>query len=183
MPQVLNSDVELAGKRLHTSDAALTNTFAGLSTLTGSTRLLGQPVCLLRHSTTQSIATSSDTALTFNTELHDIGAMHDAVNPTRVTIPSGQDGIYLISGNATFAVNATGIRRLQFIFNGVTTRSAQQVVPPASANGATVSTSMVSLLAAGDYVEVMAFQSSGVSLDVGSALGNFQTQLMVVKLA
>lgn len=76
MPQVLNSDAELAAKRLHTTDAALTNTFAGVSTLTGSVRISGQPSCRLRNNVVQPINHATYTALSFDTELGDVGGMH-----------------------------------------------------------------------------------------------------------
>lgn len=53
---------------------------------------------LVRKSATQSLGTASDTALSWSTEVHDVGAWFDSGSPTRFTVPSGVTKVRL-SGN------------------------------------------------------------------------------------
>lgn len=183
MPQVLNSDAELAGKRLHTTDATLTNTFAGLSTLTGSVRISGQPHCRLRNNVVQPISHATYTALSFDTELGDIGGMHSSVNPTRVTIPSGQGGLYIVSGSCEFAANSTGSRFLKFRVNGVDAGPRVKTDTSHATASMALAITNVLLLSPGDFVELFAQQTSGVVLNVGNPDPQASTTLYAVKLS
>lgn len=122
------------------------------------------------HSTTQSIATSTSTALNFDSEDHDDYGMHStSVNTSRITIPSGAGGVYLVSAAAVFATNAAGIRLIWIQKNGTTAVSTYAIQLGQSANVAIVQTQCLIALAAADYIEAMVFQDSGGALNVGNA--------------
>lgn len=114
--------------------------------------------------TEQSIPDATWTAIVFNGEDHDTAGFHStSSNPSRITIPTGFDGYYGISAQVMFDIDAVGIRYIRVRKNGATTLcqghlDTQSIKPTLKA----VSTF---LLAAGDYVEVEAYQNSGGALD------------------
>lgn len=142
-----------------------------------------QPRAGVYNNTTQSINDATNTALTFNTEDFDVGTMHDTgSNTSRLTIPASAGGLYWVDANATFATNATGYRQL-FIRKNGTTNVLSGVINLGNATTVTqVNCSGLVVLAAADYLEVMAFQSSGGALNVGSATREFSAQFQIVKL-
>ena len=142
-----------------------------------------KPHCRVYNSAAISLATSNvDQALTFNSERYDVGGCHStASNTGRITIPSGEGGKYLITGHVEIASNATGDRQLSIRLNGSTAIAAQRV--GANASSVTIqSLSVVYALAAGDYVELWALQSSGGALNV-TASGNYSPEFTAMWLA
>jgi hypothetical protein len=104
------------------------------------------------------------TALTFNTELTDVYGMHStSSNPGRLTCQVA--GNYLIGGCVQFGMHATGRRYLAVRLNGSWTLQLVQVAAVSSAFGVVLSVETFYPLAAGDYVELMAYQDSGGSLN------------------
>jgi len=116
----------------------------------------------------QSITDSSQTAVTYAAEIFDTNSFHDNVtNNSRFTVPSGQGGYYLcIAQNAYANVAATGSREVSLRKNG-STFMTQTSIPGANiARANCVYVVEVLNLAAGDYVEVLAYQTSGGSLNL-----------------
>lgn len=142
-----------------------------------------QPRASAYASSTQSISNSTATAVTFDSEDYDVGSMHSTVsNTSRITIPTSGDGLYLVIGQLAYAANATGIRQTLLRKNG-TTGIAQDLSTPNGTNGTEIHLMSVVTLVATDYVELVAVQSSGGALNVGSASGReTQSALQVVKL-
>jgi hypothetical protein len=143
-----------------------------------------QPRCSAYNNTAQSINTATATVLALNNEDFDVGTMHDLVtNNSRVVVPTGGDGLYLVMGGTTFAANATGTRQLLIRKNGATIL-AQNLVPIVSAaTSLVVQASQIVVLAAADYVELTAAQTSGGALDLGSAAERAaMSHLQLVKL-
>jgi hypothetical protein len=126
--------------------------------------------CSLYRTADQSIANSTATYISWNTELYDTDAYHDnSVNPTRITIPSGLGGKYLISTTLPYAVNGTGQRV------GYIQKNGSLLYLTAQGNlSATVGTFVdyvyTAELTAGDYIEIQTFQDSGGSLNVLGAV-------------
>lgn len=114
----------------------------------------------------QSIASATPTALTFDSETYDTNTIHDNVtNNSRLTAPIA--GKYVVHGTVQWDFSAAGnIRGMYFYKNGVI-YAALQFVPPtlAGANGNIVAGADIIDLAAGDYVELLAFQDSGGALN------------------
>lgn len=136
------------------------------------------PLCQLRQTVTQSIASSSTTtALTFSTEDVDTHNAHStSTNTSRFTAPI--TGWYKLSGGVSFAANATGRRACWWNKNGAQV-SGSQVTVPAVANGTVTvvpARSMVVQLTAGtDYVELIPFQDSGSTLGTSATPGEQPT--------
>jgi hypothetical protein len=134
-----------------------------------------------RATSAQSILNNTLTAIQLNAEAFDIGGMHDlAVNNTRVTIPAASSGVYLAIGSVRYAANATGLRSAQIRLNGTTIVQAEQRAGADAAIPTFVQTMTLQTLIAGDYLELMAYQTSGGALDVDADIAG--TSLAVVKL-
>jgi len=127
-----------------------------------------------------SVADSTTTDLTFNSERFDTDAYHSTgTNTERLTAPVA--GKYLITGNVRFAANATGFRQAVLILNGSTTIAAtRQLAAGASVQNIMVVTTVFEL-AAGDYVTLRVFQSSGGNLNV-EAQTNYSPEFMIARL-
>jgi hypothetical protein len=127
-------------------------------------------------SSNQSIANATYTALQFGSENFDTDSFHDnSVNNTRMTIPAGKGGKYLITALVSWASNSTADRRVGIYKNGSAIAYSARI-NPSSTDDTAITNSYVAALSVGDYVEIFAFQSSGVSLNVltgGGVESNF----------
>lgn len=140
-------------------------------------------------STDTTITTATATALTFNTERKDTNGFHSLVSNTeRLTVPTGGDGWYDITGGVSWEqVTASGVRRVQIRLNGTTVlASVGQYFPTATALGVTnVCDQVVSRkyeLVATDYVELVVFHDTGANLKVLSS-GNYSPEFTITRLA
>jgi len=125
-----------------------------------------QPRALVTHSTTQSISNATLTALAFDTETYDVGGCHDTVtNNSRLTVPTGGDGLYLVVCQIEYANNATGIRMARIRKNG-SANLGTVFVPAVNGDVTSFQCTAVVVLAAADYVEAIAYQTSTISLNV-----------------
>ena len=106
----------------------------------------------------------SSAPLTFDSERFDTGDFHSTSSNTgRLTAPTA--GLYLMGACVQFAANATGLRALLLRLNGSTFIVRELIdIDSATTHGLAVSTTYQ--LAAGDYVEAIAFQTSGGALNV-----------------
>jgi len=132
--------------------------------------------CSLYKSANQSINNNTYTALTFNSEDYDTDAFHDnSTNTSRITIPSGKGGKYLITGIVIFQDNATNDRTVYLYKNG---SIDQEMFSMGNAGGFNSSScmSIVLVLAAADYIELFALQNSGGPLNIigGAQRTHFQ---------
>ena len=124
---------------------------------------IGEPRAKVTASGTQSISDNTATSVAWNSETYDSDGMHDnATNNERLTIVSGEDGIYLFGALITFASNTTGIRTITVRKNGSGIFSS--IVAPASST-----TSMVVVfppldLVATDFIDLQVLQNSGGAL-------------------
>lgn len=142
-----------------------------------------QPRAVAYNSAVQSINDSTLTVLTFNSEDVDVGAMHStSANTSRLTVPTAGGGFYLIVGAAGFANNATGTRALEIFKNGTTALQYGQVANAGAGSLVVINVVWAGVLAATDYVELRAQQSSGGALDIGSSTREFASSLTAIKL-
>lgn len=116
----------------------------------------------VRRTTNQAVATATFTPISFDTTFYNVGGIWSAGSPTRLTAPV--DGYYEVKGQVRWANNTTNTRGLWFQKNGTGNR-IQGVYAPAM-NSLEQSTSTVIQLTAGDYIEVLAYQDSGGSLNI-----------------
>lgn len=127
--------------------------------------LANGPVCQVRRSTAQAITSSTSfNAISFNTEVEDTHNMWTAGSPTRVTIPTGWSGLYVVTFNAGVEVNANGGRGLRLSLN--TSDAAEVVGAPISSLHWFGSISALIRAVAGNYIEAKVLQNSGSTLDV-----------------
>lgn len=133
-----------------------------------------KPRCRVYNSANISLTTATTTALTFNSERYDVGGCHStSSNTSRLTVPTGEAGVYTIGGAVEFASNTTGERILAIRLNGTTDLARQRVDSAGGQVALTVFTDYA--LVAADYVELTAYQSSGGALNV-LATGNFSPE-------
>jgi len=119
--------------------------------------------CSVKRAANKTLTNSTTTKVDWDSENFDTNAFHDnSTNNTRLTVPTGQGGYYLITWNAVFEANVTGYRTSQIkknnstilgtgVITGLTTYSPAQ-------------NQLVLNLADGDYIELEVFQNSGTSI-------------------
>jgi hypothetical protein len=122
------------------------------------------------NSASQSISNTTWTTLNFNSESFDTDTFHDtATNNSRITIPSGKNGKYLIVAKWHLQGNASGSDRLGGIKkNGTNIGTYRGINGNASSVG--WGASVILDLVATDYIELEVYQDSGGNLN---ALGGF----------
>jgi hypothetical protein len=131
---------------------------------------------IVYHNAAQSIADASDTLLAFNSEYADSAALHDnSTNNSRITAPSGQAGLYLVTAYIEFAANATGIRALWIRANGTFT-IAESRVSAASAGVTRLNVAGIAVLAAGEFLDLVVRQTSTGALNVTATNNIFAAQ-------
>jgi hypothetical protein len=117
------------------------------------------------RATAQTIPSGVVTPVAFDNESWDNNGLHDNVtNNTRLT--STATGVYMISATVEWTANATGVRALILRMGGTTAIARDDRL----SNGAGVVTIMAiasqNVITAGQYVELAAYQTSGVGLDI-----------------
>jgi hypothetical protein len=135
--------------------------------------------CSLTAGAVTTIANATFTAVNFSVEKYDTDSFHSTVtNTSRITIPVGKAGKYLITGKLNWASNATGYRQIAIYKNG----SGISYNAYAVVNGNITGTTIVTLdsLAENDYVELFGYQTSTANLDTES--GSTATSFGVVYL-
>lgn len=163
-------DLVTAGvSRLSISSVGTVSTSAafqvGTTAQTGTTnrfRML-QTMARAQTAVAQTILNNTETALLLGSESTDTDTIHStASNQSRLTAQIA--GKYLVTGAVDWASNATGVRRLRVKKNGTTDYA---VVNVAAVNGSTTNLTISAFvdLAATDYIEMVIFQDSGVSID------------------
>lgn len=140
-----------------------------------------QPRCSVFHSIAQAVQNSSATALTFDSETFDVGSLHStSVSPTKVIIPTGADGHYLVVGESYIAGSAVGTRRDVYIY--VNGSPVCDVIALPNANAQRPQATWQGPLVATDYVELFVNQDSGGALNFGNGSAGQYNRLTVSKL-
>lgn len=119
------------------------------------------PRARVNHNTSQTAATGGFTTLAFNSERKDTDGFHDtATNNSRLTVPSGLGGGYIMGGHVDFdTASTTGKRALGIRVNGTTFIAYQEIPGASSARKISLTTEYD--LADGDYIELLFWQDSG----------------------
>lgn len=119
--------------------------------------------CAVYSDAQQSLANSSEVALAFNQESFDTDSMHDnSTNNTRVTFTTA--GTYVITSNIVYAANGTGYRKIILRLNGSTVLNQCRFIAFSTPDNLFM-ISTIYTFDADDYVETVAFQNSGGSLN------------------
>jgi hypothetical protein len=125
----------------------------------------GQPACRLTKSGTQTLATGAVVAISFDVETFDVGGCHSGGSPTRLTVPTGGDGIYLINASIVYTSNVTGVR-LGALLKNAATGLGSITQDTVFGDITCLQVTAIAQLVAGDYVEIFGYQTSGINLDV-----------------
>lgn len=137
-------------------------------------------VSCYKSGNSQTIANSTATAITWDAENFDTDAFHDtSTNTSRITIPSGKGGKYLIMAMFKWDDNTTGNDRATYIYkNGVSAGALSTSVAAGYYPTAYIST--IYDLVATDYLEIFVFQTSGGNRDIyaNNANGYFIAQYL-----
>lgn len=129
------------------------------------TLLANPPLAKMRNSAGQSVANSTPTALTWDTEDFDTAGGHStSSNTSRYTCQTGTAGKYRVHGVAYWTGNATGVRETWLRVNGVDVPGSMARMPSATTGAMTAEQETIVQLAVGDYVEVFVQQTSGGAL-------------------
>lgn len=133
----------------------------------------GNPMyCKLYNAGNESIANNTLTTVDFDSEDFDVGDLHDSVNPSRITIPAGGDGLWLFVATGSWdGRNAAGGRTGVYVYKNGTIRIAIAEETPDAASGdgnlgTTYSAVCFDLAVAGDYYEMKVQQNSGGALNL-----------------
>jgi hypothetical protein len=116
------------------------------------------------------VSNGTQTAVNFTTEQFDTNGFHDnSTNTSRITIPSGYAGKYLLLGSAGFDTSATSTDRgVRFTKNGTALFAANIQNGPSGVTYGPYNTQFITL-AVSDYVEMEVIQYSGGALIVQAA--------------
>ena len=129
--------------------------------------------CSLWSSGSVSAANNTSTAMTFDSELFDTDGFHStSSNTTRITIPTGKSGYYLVTGMIVFlAGSSTGMRSINLIKNGTGNELTIDQVPNSAGQvNESPAFSYTGNFTAGDYLEIYGYHNSGAALNMrGSA--------------
>lgn len=149
---------------------AATDVQSALAELDTEKKALVVDGCQITTAADLSVPTSTDTFIPGATEVYDTAGYHDTVtNNSRITIPSGKAGKYLLTGFLRYSANATGARDLAFYKNGMALNSAGGYItlPAVAGGGITMlGHACVAQLAVGDYLQLLAYQNSGATLTI-----------------
>lgn len=119
-----------------------------------------------------TVATGTFTAVTMGAEYFDTDNFHStSSNTSRMTIPSGKGGKYLVIAGLLYQGGTTGQRRILIYKNGA--NFVNQQTGSATSEAFPMNISHILDLAAGDYVELFAYHTQGTNLIVySSAIGD-----------
>ena len=135
--------------------------------------------CSLYKNANQTISNATNTAISFQVESYDTDAFHDnSTNNSRITIPSGKGGKYLITGSIAWSTGAN--ERVAMIYkNGALVNNMHQLYPQNLGGFYAPFTYTINLVA-GDYIELFCYQGSGGNLSVynGLDLTTFQASYL-----
>lgn len=160
-----------------------TATLAGL-TVSGSINVPNMTRCRAYPTAANQTVGSTTVFVVLDAEAYDVGGMHDPVtNNTRLTIPSGADGLYTIQGFVEWSIaGSTGTGRLgiDFLKNGaavgITAGYVLSQVIGDSQYGTLPTQSFSTVLGAstGNYFEMRAFQDLGSNVLIIKDVSFFQ---------
>jgi hypothetical protein len=121
---------------------------------------------------TFSLANNTNTTVLWDSEVEDADAFHStSVNTSRLTVPTGLGGIYHVGYQVDFPA-AANITTCWLIVNGAATRYGYHQIPNVS-QGTIINGHDDLTLAAGDYVELQAYQNSGGAINAAGVNAKF----------
>lgn len=130
------------------------------------------PYAHVYHTATQSVPTSTEVLLSYNSERGDTDNIHDtATNNSRLTCKTA--GRYFVSAHVEWSPNSSGQRSIRFRKNGSDVTGAYGPYgtdsPVASPDAGFGQVHAAFDLVVGDYLEVIVWQNSGSTLTIGTS--------------
>jgi hypothetical protein len=124
----------------------------------------------LFDTTSQAIPNATDTIMTFNSESWDTDGFHStSSNTSRITIPAGLGGKYLVVMNTLPEnLSATGARAMELYKNGSRLIICNSIEGSATAYVGLFAAFVVNLVAT-DYLEMMIYQDRGAATNFSRA--------------
>lgn len=157
----------ITGGTITSITGTINNAVLGTPAITGGTvnsSTLGTPTVntmrvKLRTGTNIAITTGVTTALPWDTEDYDTDALHGTTNTSRITIPTGGGGIYLLAANVNWSLNTNSYRLMGIRKNGGTdvAQDTKGTVP----TNAVQNVACFDLASAADYYEVVVLHEIG----------------------
>jgi hypothetical protein len=115
------------------------------------------------YGASQAITTATWTAINFGFENFDTDTFHDnTTNNSRITIPTGLGGKYLVNYTQRWDPSGTGTRDANLYVNGSSVCTQSMT---ASSTYASNSKSVILSLSAGDYVQLYVYHTVGSNLN------------------
>jgi len=128
----------------------------------------------------QLVADNLETDVIMQSEVYDIGNMHDlVVNQQRLTVPGGGAGSYIVSAQITFAPSNVGRRELIIRKNGNIVAVDKEFGPDAVVD-TVLNHTFQDEAGPGDFYEIKVYQNSGGALAVRD--GNSATYFTAMKV-
>ncbi len=138
-----------------------------------------QPAAAVYNSGAFTPDVSAWTSITFDSERIDTDAVHStSTNTSRLTVPTGGDGLYLIGGTVEFPSTAgNGVTLgVRILLNGATTLAATKFTS-APSDTSILTVARAYQLAAGDYIELQAYTTASHNVN---ATGNYSPEFWMV---
>ena len=156
--QVLTADSTAATGLKWAAAASGTPTFVG---------------CFIYGTSSPSIANATVTTVSFGAENFDSDGFHDnTTNNSRITIPTGKGGKYLVVAQQAWAANLTGLRQLRILKNGTAVQISQLNNNASNTVDLQNNISYILSLAAADYIEMAVYQNTGGNLTLSNSNDN-----------
>jgi len=123
--------------------------------------------CYITGSGDINVNNTTQTVLSYDSETYDTDGFHDnSVNNSRITIPAGLGGYYIVNSKFSWnTTNTTGRRSVEIRKNGTTALGNVAYAATQYTGG---NLSFVVNLSAGDYIETRAWQDSGGALNANN---------------
>jgi hypothetical protein len=125
--------------------------------------------CRLSIANTFAVSNATLTTIGWTAETFDTDTYHDnSTNNSRITIPTGKSGYYLVTSHIFWAWNTTGYRELHLTKNGTDIWSSVWGTTGSSyvSSGANSAIQLVVNLTAADYIELKVKQDTGGNLSI-----------------
>ncbi|HEX8433025.1 MAG TPA: hypothetical protein VF625_17190 [Longimicrobium sp.] len=126
------------------------------------------------------LASFTEASIPFGTAGPDSHAFWNAGQPTRLVVPEGLGGAYLVVAHGVFAANAGYLLAAGFRLNGTTILGLSRMASSSSGGDSLIVTEIVSL-AAGDYLELRLYQGSSTTVNAYGG-DRYETSLMMTRL-
>lgn len=117
-----------------------------------------------RNAAAQVITNATLTAITFDTEVWDVGNLWKVGTPTRLT--ASVTGLWVVGANVQFQVSAVGQRQIRLVQNAALNFTVKNQMTNTDGNQPILDTYGFTRMVAGDYVELYVYQNSGGNLNV-----------------